>query len=92
MALAIVVAWTTQDMRHDGKPFASDLGRRPGLVEVTVPHACMWLNRGGEDDVLKATAYALAQDPVARVYVYPTSERDPLGKAKADVLAGKAGR
>lgn len=82
----IVVAWADVAMEWDGRPYARDMGARPGMRAVTIGKACMWLNRGTDGDVEKAKAYA-ATKPGYRVFVYPTSERDPLGRAKAAVVA-----
>ena len=49
----------------------------------------MWKNRGDEKDLAKARAYAAEQsgERPHHVFTYPTSERDPLGRAKKDVTA-----
>jgi len=49
----------------------------------------MWKNRGDAKDLAKARAYAAEQssDRPHRVFTYPTSERDPLGRAKRDVVS-----
>lgn len=52
--------------------------------EIVVPHAAMWLRRGTSADVKKAEAHAATTG--ATVFTYPTSERDPLGRAKSDIL------
>lgn len=47
----------------------------------------MWLNSGTEADVKKATDYATKEkDHKVLVFTYPKSERDPLGRAKKDVM------
>lgn len=66
------------------RPGAADLGIRPTLKEIAVPRACVWLNRGTAADLAKATAYAPTEG--YRVFTYPTSERDPLGRAMQDVM------
>lgn len=84
----IVVAWTTKEMEHDGRPFAMDLGARPRMVEVTKAHACVWLNRGRERDIETARAYIASHEAeTGRVFVYPTSEKDPLGRARREIMA-----
>lgn len=86
----IVIAWTDTEMRYDHEQRAT----KPTRVAKTA----MWLNRGSAADYEKARAYVAGenekrarsgdrtQGPM-RVFVYPTTERDPLGRAKRDVLA-----
>lgn len=84
----IVVAWTTQEQEFDGRPFARDLGALPGLREVTKPHACVWLNKGSDADIEKAQAFIASDAPdTGRVFVYPTNEKDPLGRARREILS-----
>ncbi len=83
--MIIVVAWLVQDfevVRHR----RADLGERPEMREVSRPAAAVWLLRGTQEDLEKAQKYTTSLDPVATVYQYPTTERDPLGRAKRDVL------
>lgn len=85
---AIVIAWITTETEWDGKPYARDLGARPGMVEIRAPHAAMWLGRGFEADVEKARAHVEREYGAAgMVLTYPTSEHDPLGRARAVILA-----
>jgi hypothetical protein len=94
----IVLAW-----RSDGTEVVDphmtriDLGERHKSRNVVQPHAVMWLNKGTEQDVVKAEAHALKErtqaegDPYRtgyghRVFVYPSAERDPLGRARKDIL------
>ena len=80
----IVTAWSEEREVYDGKPFAKDLGVAPKMRKIVVPHAAMWMNRGGPSDVEKAKKYAEKEGH--RVFLYPTSEKDPLGRARKDVL------
>ncbi len=81
--VSIVVAWVVEQMVHDGRPFARDLGQRPGMRAERVGVACMWLNAGTEEDVKKARAYCadassrVGSDPDAprHTFVYPTREQ-----------------
>ena len=89
--VTIVVAWTedTQELAPDQKSWRHDLGERPKLVDVKKPYAAMWRNAGTEVDVGKAREYARKNNPVTgRVMVYPVTEKDPLGRARKDVLEG----
>jgi len=78
----IVIAWIE---KGDGTP------RRPDLA-----HAFLWHLRGNEDDIAKAHLYAgstkCGGGGTARVYVYPTSERAPLVRARAEVARNAAVR
>lgn len=87
----IVVAWTedAREIAPGQRPWRHDLGERPKLVDVKKVHAAMWLNRGGVADVDRARAYVRqTQRDTGRVFVYPLEEKDPLGRARRDVLAG----
>lgn len=86
----IVIAWTVTEMRYD------DDERR--MKPTRIAKAAVWLNRGSAADYEEARAYAAAENEKRarsgdqtqgsmRVFVYPTTERDPLGRAKRDVMA-----
>ncbi len=86
--VTIVVAWIedTQDLAPGQKTWRHDLGERPKLVDVKKPHAAMWLNSGSVDDVAKARRYVKNDHPDSgRVFAYPTTEPDPLGRARREV-------
>lgn len=90
--VAIVVAWTVEDVVSIGPDRGADLGRRREVKTGPVARAAMWLNRGTQGDVAAAEAYARtvdSHDRPAQVYVYPTSERDPLGMARKAIMAGR---
>jgi len=90
--VTIVVAWTEdeQDLAPGQRPWRHDLGERPKLVDVKKPYAAMWRNSGTAVDVTKAQEYSRKENPkTGRVMVYPTTEKDPLGRARKDVLAGR---
>ena len=80
----IVIAWTVTEHVYDGRPYARDLGARPGMRQVRVGKACMWLNRGTTDDLKKAKAYAAVEN--AMVFCYPPSERAPLARARREAV------
>jgi hypothetical protein len=91
----IVIAHLEEDARCID-PRRGDLGESPIMERFLKPVACMWLRRGTGADIDKANAYVrtLASDAIGQgignqrwsVLVYPTSERDPLGKAKAEIM------
>lgn len=54
-------------------------------VAVLVPKAIVWANEGDAAEVRKAKDYAAREG--YRVFLYPVGERDPLGRAKREVLA-----
>lgn len=93
----IVVAWTVESRVFDGRPFAADLGARPGLKTIREGRACIWRNRGSEADVVKARAYAETENtkrgegegPIL-VFIYPTSEKEPLDRARREVSSKAA--
>ena len=88
--LQIVIAWTEDVQELDearSRNVRRDLGEANKFKDVKKPFAAMWLNKGTEADVAKARAYAGGEGK--KVFVY-TGAGDPLGRAKADVLRGKA--
>lgn len=90
--VTIVVAWTedTQELAPGQKAWRHDLGERPKLVDVKKPHAAVWANRGTPTDVTKACEYSRKTNPgTGLVMVYPTTEKDPLGRARKDILEGR---
>ncbi len=84
--LKIVIAWLVDEVEvvSSGR---RDIGERPTFRDVKVPRAAMWTNKGTEQDVEKARVYAAKEG--YQVFVYPTSERDPLGRARREI-AGRA--
>jgi hypothetical protein len=61
----------------------TDLGERPVTRAVKRAEALVWLLRGNPDDAEKARAFADREG--WRVILYPTSEHDPLARAKAEL-------
>lgn len=60
-----------------------------GLRHVTIVHACVWRNNVGAgekhnvDRMLRDDQIELSQDArMATSFAYPSSESDPLGKAR----------
>jgi|HubBroStandDraft_2_1064218.scaffolds.fasta_scaffold244596_2 hypothetical protein len=87
--MTIVIAWTEeeQEIAPGQKPWRHDLGERPKLVDVKKPRAVVWLNDGSDADAVKAREYVKKEHPVVgRVFLYPTTERDPLGKARREIM------
>jgi len=83
----VVIAWTETVWRYEGRPFAADLGALPGMVEVTEGRACVWLRDGTEVDVEEARAYLDKTHPDGWVICYPRTEKEPLIRARAEILA-----
>lgn len=67
-----------------GRNVMRDMNWFPEFRAEAEGKACMWMNKGSAADVAKAEAYAAKEG--WKVFTYPTTERDPLGKAKAAVL------
>lgn len=88
MKATIVTAWVVAEQQFDGRPFASDLGSKPGMRTVRTGRAAVWLNRGSAEDIDKARAYAAraSDEYQIHVFVYPVDELDPLGRARREVL------
>lgn len=79
----IVVAWVEEEVEVV-RARRTDLGEAPVTRTVSVGKAVVWLRRGGATDVEKARAYALPEGK--RVFTYPKSEKDPLGRARREVV------
>lgn len=80
--IQIVLAKLVEDVEVV-KPGQPDIGIRPTLRQIHRPVAMVWLESGSAEDVAKAQKYASAEG--YEVLTYPTTERDPLERAKADV-------
>jgi hypothetical protein len=90
--VAVVVVWIkdTQEIAPGQRPWRHDLGERPKFVDAKRAHAAMWVNRGTRADLDKARAWATREHPGSgRAYAYPVAERDPLGRARRDAIAGR---
>lgn len=62
---------------YAGRPYGPQSVRREA-------RAAMWLRAGGDWDVAAATTWAERND--YQVMTFPTTELDPIGKAKAQAL------
>ena len=83
-ALKTIVLATTEEVTVVVRARRTDLGERPDMRTELVAKAATWLLAGDATDVKKAKAYAAQAG--WKVFTYPTSEKDPLGRARADVL------
>ncbi len=86
---AIMLAWVEQTgLRATGRLVARDANWFPEYESCPEAKACAWMHSGTEADVVKARAYAGSQG--YKVFVYPTNDRDPKSRARADMLAATA--
>lgn len=87
----IVVAWTEMTgFRPTGGMVMRDLNWFPEYEVCRVAKAAMWTNKGTSADIEKAEAYITTEKrdrPDIAVLVYPVGEKDPLGRAKREMLA-----
>lgn len=85
----IVIAWTDEGgLRKTGRNVWRDANWFPEFESCTQARSVIWMNHGTARDIAKARAYAKdCGHDNARVYVYPTTEQDPRGKAEVAVLA-----
>lgn len=93
----IVVAWVIPDGAREVVPGEWERSWDGShYVEKTraVPRAmtAMWLNQGTAADVKRAKQYLVTDRPpegatFSGVFTYPTTEKDPLSRAKRDALA-----
>lgn len=81
--MQIVLAWLDEEfvLIQEGQP---DIGRPHKFKSVPRPLAAMWLNKGTEADVVKARKYA--ETDGRAVFCYE-GEKDPLGRARKDILS-----
>jgi hypothetical protein len=91
-AVQVVVAWTDMTgMRPTGRLVKFDgYNTKPEFEPCEEPKAVMWVRKATADDIGRAhrhIARELADMPRASVYTFPTTERDPLGRAKQLILA-----
>ncbi len=63
-----------------------DLGERHTLADVQVPVVIRWLQSGGKADIRAAKTYAAANG--YKVFTYPTTEPNPLDRARDDIMKG----
>ena len=61
-----------------------DIGRPHVFGTRPKPVAMCWVNEGTNDDLEKANAWAKREG--YRVFAYPTTEPDPLSRAREDVM------
>lgn len=64
--------------------YRHDLGEAPKLSQIARARALVWLRSGDDYDLEKAKVFATREG--YQVRVYPTTERDPLGRAKTEAL------
>jgi hypothetical protein len=84
---AIMLAWVEQTgLRATGGLVLRDANWFPEHESCPEAKVCAWLWNGTKTDVAKAREYAESQG--YKVFVYPASEADPKGRARADVMAG----
>jgi hypothetical protein len=87
--ITVVAAWTddTQEIAPGQKMWRHDMGERPKFVDVKKPHSVIWANNGVEADITRAQAWVSKSYPdTGRVFVYPVTEKDPLGRARHEIL------
>ncbi len=85
--MLIVIAWTEVVQVWDGEPYRLCLGQQPRMVEQTQATACTWLLKGCDADVEKARTFVIGEyGSRGAVFTYPVKEKDPLGRAKKEIL------
>jgi len=81
----MVIAWITLD-RAEPTGSYSDRWRLTSILRALPnPRACVWITGGSDEDLAKAQAHARLYGYA--VFTYPDSEREPLVRARSDVLA-----
>jgi hypothetical protein len=82
--MQIVIAWTEEEQTLV-KAGRSDLGERHTFRTIQSPRVAMWVNDGTKLDLELAGRYASANGH--RVFCYDAKERNPLARARRDILA-----
>ena len=82
----IVIAWVEEVRVWDGEDYAVDLGASAKFNTERKPRVVVWLKRGHLDDLDKARAHAEAHHPTGKAFSYTSLERDPLGRARREIL------
>jgi hypothetical protein len=81
----IVIAYATETkLEPTGNYVMRDRNYFPEFESRWEGKAAVWLNRGTDEDVRKATAYARREG--YSVFTFPLSEPDPLRRARERVL------
>lgn len=70
--------FTGKFIRPDGVNWREDYKLTPE------PKALIWLNEGNESDLEKAKKFAKEEN--YSVFTFPTTEKDPLGLAKKQIM------
>ena len=88
--MMVVLAYTDMTgLRQTGRMVQRDLNWFPEMETVEEPKACVWLRRGTQADLAKASAHMDRDhaDKIRRaVYALPVNHRDPLGEAKRRIM------
>lgn len=80
----VVLAKLVEDFEVIPGKFEGRYSERAATREIKRPVAIMWARRGSEKDLERANVWAPTEG--YRVFTYPTAERDPLGRAKRELL------
>jgi hypothetical protein len=92
----IIIAW----LENDGTRLTDEWERFDGanyrrkLEVVPQAHAAVWVNRGTAADRQSAEDYVRrdhADKRRAAVFAFPTTEQDPLGRARREIAMGVEG-
>jgi hypothetical protein len=86
----IVLAWKAEDFKVI-KPGQSDIGIPAKIQKIEIGKSAIWLDRGSNEDLEKANSYANRPEsiggiPGTKVFTYPLSEKNPLERARKDIL------
>lgn len=82
----IVIAWVDDSGRKQDGIEMRDGEWRPKIVACQAAKAVVWLNEGSKSDILKAKEYAEKNLSGAIVLTFPTTESNPLERAREAVM------
>lgn len=88
--IQIVLAWADMTgMEATGRQILKDMNYFPEFKPCVKAHSAMWLRRGTEKDIEKAEKHldTIKGDYLtARVFVYPREEKQPLERARIEIM------
>lgn len=84
----VVIAWREQVMEPVEGTGRADLGMRPRMLARWESRALVWSRAGSQADAESARRHVEHERlHGGTVCQYPSSEPDPIGRAKRDVMA-----
>ena len=86
--MIITIAWPDEEsvLEDPTRHVAVDFGERHKFKSVQIAKSLCWALKGDEIELAKAHKYAASLEPPGTVFTYPPATKDPLAKARQDLL------